>query len=93
MSSAVPGLYRNWRSSVAATAVATLILMSSAATRASEYVGESFLQVPELAGGWPGGPHEGWVKFEAQYWGDAKAPQYVPPGNKRTFFSGPAAPR
>ncbi len=34
------------------------------------YVGESFLSVPGIDGGWPGSQYKGWVKFESREWTD-----------------------
>jgi type VI protein secretion system component Hcp len=92
MPSAVSREHRSGHSIVARSAAATLalILCSGAAWA---YVGESYLQVPGIAGGWAGQNYNDWIKLEAQYWTNAARPPGFVPGPKRQHFSGPVAPR
>jgi hypothetical protein len=85
-------------------AAAVLGLAFVAADSAHAYVGESFLRMPGVSGGWAGGKYKGWVKFEAQYWGEGSA--LLPGGMQakryqahglnaggRVYYSGPVGPR
>lgn len=81
--------------------------LSWAGAALAGYVGESFLQVADIAGGWPGENYKNWVKFEAREWietsGCAARQNKSDPwvcderpfaaGENRRFFSGPWAPR
>src|SRR5687768_11774241 len=70
------------------------------------YVGESFLQIPDLPGGWQGENYKDWVKFEAREWIETPtcAPRQTNPNalvcderfyqsrESHLFFSAPWAP-
>jgi hypothetical protein len=77
-------------SALRAAVVLAFALCSGAAWA---YVGESYLQVPGIAGGWSGQSYSGWIKLEAQYWTNPVRPPGFVPGPKRQHFSGPLAPR
>jgi hypothetical protein len=88
---------RRWPllAAAARTVIVPLIFSVAGAPDALAYIGPSFLHVPGIAGGAPGTKYKNWIRFEANYWG-------LPPphplvfegtGRKRTFFSGPRAPR
>src|SRR5215470_8094145 len=88
---------------------AALAIMSGllwASTASAGYIGESFLQVPGVSGGWPGVKYRDWVKFEAREWTETptcaarqKNPnalvcdeRFFVPGESHLFFSAPFAP-
>jgi hypothetical protein len=70
------------------------------------YVGESFLQIPDLPGGWQGDNYKDWIKFEAREWIETPtcAPRQTNPNalvcderfyqsrESHLFFSAPWAP-
>jgi hypothetical protein len=72
-----------------------LVLGALHSTCALAYIGPSFLQVPGIAGGWAGAKHHNWIRLEADYWGrlPPHPPVFEGTGRKRTYFSGPVAPR
>lgn len=71
------------------------------------YIGESFLRVADVSGGWPGDKYHDWIKFEARDWIDTPTcaarhnnpnalvcdEKFWVPQESRLFFSGPWAPR
>jgi hypothetical protein len=65
---------------------------------ASAHIGESFLNVPGVAGSWRGTPYKKWVKAEAQYWKQSDFSIFGNRSNQRAFrrgrmfYSGPDAP-
>jgi hypothetical protein len=75
-------------------------------TASAGYIGESFLQVPGVSGGWPGEKYQDWVKFEAREWTETptcaarqKSPnalvcdeRFFVPAESHAFFSSPLAP-
>src|SRR5262245_56242935 len=77
-----------------------------ASTAFAGYVGESFLHVAGVSGGWPGEKYKNWVKFESREWIETPtcaAREHNPmalvcdekfwiPRESRLFFSGPLAP-
>src|SRR5437879_4358763 len=92
-------------SAVRILSAGTLLALAYSAT-GSAYMGESFLQVPGVAGGWPGGKYKGWVKFESQYWegrasaqpmgGNRQGQRYQSRGlnaGGRVYYSASAGPR
>jgi hypothetical protein len=75
--------------------------MGSSAS-AVPYIGESFLQIPGVAGDWKGQEHRNWVKTEAHYWkkdeslgifGAARGRRGANGLRGRGWFSAPTAPR
>jgi hypothetical protein len=80
--------------------------LSWAGAASAGYVGESFLQVPDVPGGWSGEKYKDWVKFEAREWTETptcaarqKNPnalvcdeRFFMPGESHLFFSSPLAP-
>ena len=86
--------------------LAAAIGLSWAGVASAGYIGESFLQVPDVSGGWPGEKYKGWVKFEAREWTETptcaarqKNPnalvcdeRFFMPGESHLFFSSPLAP-
>lgn len=83
------------------------LLLCCASTAQAGYIGESFIQVPGLAGGWPGETYRDWIKFEAREWVETpvcearqKNPmalvcdeQFWVPRASRLIYSAPWAPR
>jgi hypothetical protein len=88
-------------------ALAALCGLSWASAVFAGYVGESFLQVADVSGGWPGEQYKDWVKFEAREWietptcsarqGNPNAlvcdEKFWVSRESRLLFSGPWAPR
>lgn len=95
---AVRGRNRRFGLPAAARALVAAFALSIVGTGiATAYIGPSFMQIPGIAGGWPGSKYKNWIKIDASYW--ATAPSGFggfakePIGENRTFFSGPLAPR
>jgi hypothetical protein len=52
-------------------------------------IGEIYLQVPGVSGGWNGARHRGWIRVEARMWGrNTTSVKFGP-----SYYSGPDAPR
>ncbi len=81
--------------------LAALGLGLFAAGSAPAYVGESFLEISGLPGGWRGEAYRNWIKAEAHYWkadelGMFGGNRFGGRGNfrrSRMVYSGPTAPR
>jgi hypothetical protein len=77
----------------ARTMIAAAAFSLVGANAASAYVGDSFMQIPGVDGGWKGENYKDWVKVEADYWPSRAR---IGLGSFRrgpSVFSGPAAPR
>jgi hypothetical protein len=59
------------------------------------YVGEGYLQIPGLSGGWRGEHYQDWIRIEGRYWGrnSYTMPKGTGAFRARAFFSGPTAPQ
>lgn len=71
-----------------------------AASPASAYVGESFILIPGIKGDGTGDQHKGWVRFNANYWGNEPTRFYVrrgtgggSSGTVPMFYAAPLAPK
>jgi len=74
---------------IAAAAFLSTVLPQNALA----YVGNSYLQIPEMDGSWRGEPYKKWIKFDAHYW-QGRQPGMAGLGRRTTaFISGPTAPR
>jgi hypothetical protein len=61
---------------------------------ASAYVGDSFLGLPGIAGGWQGAKYRDWVRVSANQWTSAPKDMYASLRLKNRFIvSGPVAPK
>jgi hypothetical protein len=74
--------------------VAAALIAGTAGT-ALAYVGEGYLQIPGVSGGWQGANYQNWVRIEGRFWGrDTYAiPNGTGPRRARAFYSGPSGPR
>jgi hypothetical protein len=72
-----------------------VLLTIAFAGSASAYVGEGYLQLPGVSGGWQGTHHQDWIRTEGRHWGqDGYArPNGTGARRARAFFSGPMAPK
>lgn len=89
---------------VLTTGLTVMLSMLFAFHAQAGYVGESFLQVPGVTGGWQGKHYQGWVKLEAREWVETSACKRQPgnpfvcdgqmwkPKESRQFMSAPWAP-
>jgi hypothetical protein len=84
-----------WRRA-ALSAAAVMLFSMSGARVALAYVGASFVQIPDVAGGWKGKEYRNWLKVDAHYWKQNGMQSLQRSaagfGRKPNFFSGPAAP-
>ena len=77
---------------IAQLSVATLLSVA-AADVALAYVGNSYLQIPDIDGSWQGKPYKKWIKFEAHYWQGRQSGMGGLARRSTAFISGPSAPR
>jgi hypothetical protein len=74
-------------------AVAATVVSIAGTGIALAYVGNSYLHVPGVDGGWPGTPYKNWIKVNGHYW-QVKPARLLAIGRKsQAFFSAPNAPR
>lgn len=71
-----------------------------AASPASAYVGDSYILIPGVKGDGIGEQHKGWVRFNANYWGNEPTRFYVrrgtgggSSGTVPMFYAAPVAPK
>jgi hypothetical protein len=75
--------------------VAAAALNVAIAGSAFGSVGEGYVQIPGISGGWQGGSHKDWIRIEGRYWGLDSYARLRGTGalRARAFFSGPSGPR
>ena len=81
---------------VASTVIAACLAIAAAIFSAavpSEYVGDSFLQIPGVNGGWPGEKYRNWIRVDASYWESDPASLLSRRSRKKADFSVSPAPR
>ena len=85
----------------------TLLALSTSLDATAGYVGESFIQMPGVTGGWAGDTYRDWIKFESMEWSDNPRcngrktnpvalecdEQFWRPRSSRLIVSGPWAPQ
>lgn len=77
---------------VAAASLAIAVAMFDVAAP-SAYVGDSFMRIPGVSGGWQGEKYKNWIRVDASYWKSTPAGTFARRSRSKTGFSLSTAPR